>query len=156
MEAQSMKTIVRASLLVLLAMGCGDDQEPEAASALFDRIQEENYRGWDRAPGYETRQPSNTAHSDAVDIFINPAIADALTDGASLGAWPVGSLIVKDGYESGGELALIAAMEKRDDGWFWAEWTDTSGEDAKYSGKPDICIDCHQSGSDHVRAFALP
>jgi hypothetical protein len=67
----------------------------------------------------------------------------------------VGSLIVKDGF-SGGELDLIAAMDKRDDGWFWAEWTDTTGESAEFSGKPEVCTDCHSAGADFVRAFALP
>ena len=26
----------------------------------------------------------------------------------------------------------------------------------KYSGKPSLCVDCHRSGSDFVRAFSLP
>ncbi len=60
---------------------------------------------------------------------------------------------MKDGFD-GADLELVAAMEKRDDGWFWVEW-DGSGESV-YSGKPDVCIDCHASGSDGIRAFSLP
>jgi len=45
-------------------------------------------------------------------------------------------------------------MEKRRDGWFWAEFDD-DGE-PKFSGRPSKCTDCHASGSDFVRAFSLP
>ena len=49
---------------------------------------------------------------------------------------------------------LAAAMEKRADGWYWAEWS--ADGDAKFSGMPSTCTDCHQSGADFVRAFPLP
>ena len=54
----------------------------------------------------------------------------------------------------GSDLELVAVMEKRDDGWFYAEF-DGEGE-ADYSGKPAVCTDCHESGDDYVRAFSLP
>jgi hypothetical protein len=81
-------------------------------------------------------------------------VADVLAEKKPLAEWPVGSLIVKDGYSNDGELELVAAMEKREGGWFWAEW-DGKGS-AKYSGSPDICTDCHSRGADFVRAFSLP
>jgi Cytochrome P460 len=137
---------------VLLA-ACGDDQDPAGAAALWSRIHAENYRGWARAPGYEQRRSSSAAHGDAVDIYINETVSDALRSPSGATAWPAGSLIVKDGFD-GGDFELVAAMEKRTDGWFWVEW-DSDG-DASYSGKPSTCIDCHASGSDFVRAFALP
>ncbi len=137
-----------------LAMGCGDDQDPGGASALWTRIHAESYRAWDRAPGYPTRRASNAAHGNAVDIFVNDVAASAIAANAPLTAWPDGTLIVKDGYGSGGDLKLVAAIEKRKDGWFWVEW-DASG-DSSYSGKPSTCIDCHASGQDQVRAFPLP
>ncbi len=37
----------------------------------------------------------------------------------------------------------------------WWSCNDDDG-DPDYSGRPDICIDCHDSGSDFVRAFRLP
>ncbi len=70
--------------------------------------------------------------------------------------WPEGSLIVKDGYDSDNALDLIAAMEKRADGWFWAEWLDHESSTSDFSGKPDICIDCHQPGDDFVLGFGFP
>jgi hypothetical protein len=36
--------------------------------------------------------------------------------------WPLNSLVVKDGYGEGGGLQLVAVMEKRGDGWYWAEF----------------------------------
>lgn len=138
---------------LLLATGCGDNQQPEAAIALYERIQQEGYQSFARAPGYETRKPSDAPHSDRVDIFINPVVADALSADEPLTNWPEGSLIVKDGYTDDGERELVAVMDKRSDGWFYAEYFDG---DAKFSGKPDVCTDCHKSGADFVLAFGFP
>jgi hypothetical protein len=148
-----MRTLLPLLLLATSALGCGDDQDPGGAATLWNRIHAENYRTWSRAPGYPTRRESDAPHSDAVDIYVNPVVASALAAGRPLAAWPVGSLIVKDGY-SGSTHEIVAAMERRADGWYWAEWR-ASGSSI-YSGRPSLCIDCHAAGSDGVRAFALP
>src|SRR5690606_14195265 len=96
--------------------GCGDDQMPEDGRALYDRSMAERYQSFRRAPGYESPQPSNAPHSDDTQVFVNGVVADALDAGEPITSWPVGSLIVKDGY-SGGELDIIAAIDKRADGW---------------------------------------
>ncbi len=137
---------------LLSVAGCGDNQDDAGARLLLAEVRADDYRGWSRAPGYETRRSSNAPHSDAVDIYINPVVELTLQEDATSTSWPVGSVIVKDGF-SGSSLDLIAIMEKRTDGWYWAEY-DNDG-DPDYSGKPDICIDCHVSGSDSVRAFSL-
>lgn len=137
--------------VVLCAAACGDDQAPEEAAALLTRIRADGYREWDRAPGYEARRPANSPHAEQVDIYVNPTVASALVAGP-LDAWPLGSVIVKDGFD-GNDLELIAVMEKRGDGWFWAEYFD---DDSKYSGKPEVCLDCHDAGGDYVLAFDLP
>jgi hypothetical protein len=146
---------MRASLLALavLVTACGDNQDDAGARALLARVRADDYRSWQRAPGYEARRSSNAPHGGAVDIYVNDVVAEALTRGESLEAWPVGSLIAKDGFD-GSKLELTALMEKRDDGWYWAEY-DGDG-DPSYSGHPDLCIDCHRRGSDYVRAFGLP
>jgi hypothetical protein len=133
--------------------GCGDNQDPAGADELWARIHAEGYESWTRAPGYATKQPAHSPHGDEVIIFLNDTIAAALAQQTPLEAWPEGSLIVKDGY-SGAEVSVVAAMEKRKSGWYWAEWS--SEGNASYSGEPDICTSCHQSGSDLVRAFSLP
>lgn len=130
---------------------CGDDQDPSGARALWDRIHEADYHAWQTAPGYFERQPSDSAHGDAVQIWVNAAVAETLAGGAD--EWPIDSVIVKDQYD-GGDFFQVAAMEKREDGWFWAEWN-TRGE-SSYSGHPSTCTDCHERGDDFVRAFRLP
>lgn len=151
----TIRSFLRAVALALVApvFGCGDNQDPQGADALWHQIHDLNYRGFSRAPGYEVRRDSNAPHGGAVDIYVNATVRSALDARTPLTEWPAGSLIVKDGWD-GDENVLVAAMEKRADGWYWAEW---NGEGtAKYSGKPDLCIDCHSSGADHVRAFPFP
>jgi hypothetical protein len=146
-----------AALLALFALvavpGCGDNQDPVGARELWRRITAADYRSWPRAPGYEVRRDSRAAHGNRVDIYVNDTVAGALDAGAALDAWPQGSLIVKDGFDDS-DHDLTAAMEKRSDGWFWAEYDDEG--DAIYSGKPELCTECHESGDDAVRAFSLP
>jgi hypothetical protein len=143
-----------ALALCLGLWGCGgDDQDPEGARELLDRVRADDYHGWERAPGYATRQPAVSPHSDEVDIFVNDVVADVLAAGESIEAWPIGSIIVKDGFRSNGDLELIALMEKREEDWFWAEFF---GESSAYSGQPSVCIDCHRRGDDFVLAFGFP
>jgi len=148
---------------LLMVAACGDNQDPEGANDLFQRLQDLDYRNtFAKPPGYDTRQPSNTAHSDFSAIFINDVAAAVLDAGEPTSSWPLDSLIVKDGTDEDGTLDLIAVMEKRSDGWYWAEYLDPESEDggAEFSGKPDLCIDCHQvgadAGNDFTRAIALP
>lgn len=140
-------------LATLTAVGCGDNQDPDGARTLWNRVQALQYRGWERAPGYESRRDSNAPHSDAVEIFVNDIVRGALASKEPISKWPVGSLIVKDGWD-GAELELVAVMEKRAAGWYWAEY-DAQG-DAAYSGAPELCTSCHSTGADFVRAFPFP
>jgi hypothetical protein len=153
---RSIASRIAACALVAGALaGCGaDDENQDAAGAraLFARIRSEDYRSWQRAPGYDTRRPSRAPHGDEVDIFIDPTFVDALA-GAAIDAWPTGAIVAKDGYV-GSTLHIVAIMEKRGDGWFFTE-LDGSGE-PQYSGRPSICTDCHVRGSDYVQAFDFP
>jgi hypothetical protein len=139
--------------LALTATACGDNQDDAGARDLLSRVKADQYRTWDRAPGWASRRASSAPHSDDVDIYVNDIVAEVLAIAEPAETWPEGSIIVKDGFD-GSDLEIIAVMEKRSDGWFWAEY-DSEG-DPDYSGHPDICIDCHKSGSDGVRAFGLP
>jgi hypothetical protein len=141
------------SLLLVAVGACRQNDSPDEAAELLERVRAEDYPSWQRAPGYEERTPSNAPHSDQVEMFVNDVVADALAADSVLTEWPEGSIIVKDGYTDDGELALIALMEKRADGWFWVEY-DGDGE-ILYSGVPDVCVDCHDSGSDFVLAFGF-
>ncbi len=137
---------------MLCLPGCRN-QDEDGAIALWEDFQAADYRGWARAPGFPGRTPSTASHGDAVEIFINDTLAEALASGDSLTAWPEGSLIVKDGFKAG-EPHLVAAMEKRADGWFWAEYEPDGA--VSFSGEPGVCTRCHDAGADFVRAFGFP
>jgi len=138
-------------MLASVAAACRN-QDEAGAEALWAELQDADYRGWARAPGFPGLEPSATAHGDQVEIFINDTVVEALTR-TGLKTWPEGSLIVKDGFKAG-KPYIVAAMERREDGWFWAEW-DPNGK-VLFSGEPRVCTKCHASGDDAVRAFPLP
>jgi hypothetical protein len=149
---------MRALFALALAAGlaaCGSDKNTDegGARALLAKVQQQKYRTWARAPGYEVRRKAASPHSDQVDIYINPVVADVLAKKLPGGTWPLGSIIVKDGFNGAG-YDLTAVMEKRADGWYWAEY----GGDGTplFSGQPSTCTDCHESGADMVRAFGFP
>jgi hypothetical protein len=144
--------VVACVLLFGASAACGDDQDPKRARALWDRLEDEGYTAWSRAPGYDERVPSRNAHGTKVIIYVNPVV-EADLDTQGLREWSEGALIVKDGFE-GGSLRLVAAMEKVDGEWFWAEW-DESGK-TLYSGAPTLCTGCHAIGDDFVRGFFFP
>jgi hypothetical protein len=147
-----MKLLLGCLAAALLA-GCGDNQDPAGAQALWQSIHDQDYRSFARAPGYEALRDSNAPHGDRVIIYINALLAQTLAARQPIEAWPEGSLIVKDGFD-GSDLELVAVMEKRAAGWYWAEYA--ADGDASYSGSPDLCTSCHSSGDDYVRAFGFP
>jgi hypothetical protein len=132
---------------------CGDNQDEPGARDLLADIRAQGYRGWERAPGWPARARSSGPHGDDVDIYVNDVVSDVLATAEPLGSLPVGSIIAKDGWD-GSDLEHIAVMQKRSDGWFWAEY-DGDG-DPSYSGHPDVCTDCHRRGSDDVLSFRVP
>ena len=148
----SSRALVCLICLGLVASAGCRNQDPAGAAALWDEVHAADYRSWERAPGYPARAPSSV-HGREMDIFVNDVISEALAAGEPLAAWPEGALIVKDGYDQGA-LTLLAIMEKREDGWFWAEYQE-DGE-VEESGSPRNCIKCHDAGDDYVRAFKLP
>lgn len=150
-----MRTLIvgACAIVALVATGCTDNQDAAGARELLRRVREAEYRSWARAPGYDARAPSRAAHGDEVDIFVNDVVDVALAEPA-LDAWPAGSIVVKDGYTDRRGLAYIAILEKRADGWFYAEFGD-DGE-PKFSGRPALCVGCHALGDDFIRAFYFP
>ena len=142
---------VLLAVAVALLSSCGDDQDREGADELYRRLQSASYRTtFSRPAGYAVRTPSSTAPADEVEIFVNGVARDTLQRTPPPTSMPPGAIIVKDVFRDG-ELRLIAAMEKRFDGWFWAEW-DSAGRSI-YSGRPGLCIDCHRRGEDFIRAL---
>ena len=94
-------------------------------------------------------QPSTSPHGPGIQIWWNETAA------VSDRVFPVGSMIVKEGYfdEEGTEMRSLLLMRK-DVGynggidWFWASF-DPHGE-VEQAGSPDFCISCHASSPDFV------
>lgn len=152
MSTAELASVFARWMMAALVLGaCRQNDAPGEAGVLFSQVQGE-YQGWQRAPGYEQRTPTEAPHGDAVEIFVNEELAAAL-EGGAIDAWPVGAIVAKDAYSEDGELVVIALMEKREDGWFFAEY-DPDGTPL-YSGQPALCVDCHASGADSIRAFGF-
>lgn len=142
------------TILILLTGGCADD-----GGEFLEQLREQDYRSFDRAPGWETpRQPAaGGPHGSFLDLYVNDTVAEAVAAAAPLDAWPEGSLIVKDAWadEAGQDLRFVAAMEKREGRWFWAEYR--GNDDAVVEAiEPSQCTGCHDPGDDGVLAFDLP
>lgn len=140
-------------LLAVVALAACRNQDEAGAEALWDEVHDAEYTAWARAPGFPGRTPSTASHGDNVDIYINDVLVEALASGEKLTAWPEGSIIVKDGF-TGEKPRLVAIMEKRENGWFWAEYEPDGAVD--FSGEPRVCTKCHDAGADFVRAFGFP
>ncbi len=151
-----MKRLTIVIAIVALLAACAQDDDPGGARVLWEKVNTgAGFKSWRRAPGYALRKPSFTAHNDAVEIYVSPELAGIL-ETARVTEWPIGSIVVKEGF-SGDSRRSVAIMEKRADGWFWAEYDDSGT--SKYSGRPSVCIDCHvhrTSYSDWVYSFELP
>ena len=150
------RTIGLAAAALLAGVACGQDEDPEGARVLWDKIHAgAGFQSWRRAPGYPTRRPSFTAHGTDVEVFVSAEVASVL-DARSVREWPLGSVVVKEGF-GGSSRKLVAVLEKRGDGWFWAEYSDSGTP--LFSGHPSVCVDCHDSRrsySDWVYSFELP
>jgi hypothetical protein len=157
-DSRAVRTgVALVSVSIVLLAGCRQNDDPDGARALYAKVNEgAGFRAWRRAPGFPERKPSFTAHSSDVEIFVNGPIATALDGPSPVTEWPVGSIVVKEGF-SGSTRSIVALMEKRADGWYWAE-LDGEGEPL-FSGRPAICIDCHDNRKDYsdwVYSFELP
>jgi hypothetical protein len=147
----------RAIVLAVLLVGCRQNDDPDGARTLYANA---TAQATTRAPGWPERRASFTAHSREVEVFVNDVVMKTFDEGApAIAEWPVGSIVRKDGY-SGGEKKIVAVMEKRADGWHWAE-LDADGEPlwSAANGKPDICVECHDNRakySDWIYSFEFP
>lgn len=155
-HGRAVRGLLSALIASVFVAACGDDEAVDADGGreLLSRVQAENYREWSRAPGWGARMPSiSGGHGGQLDIYVNDTVAMALDSGESLSELPEGSTIVKDVWRDS-TLHAIAIMDKRADGWYWAEFDEAGAVSA--AGHPRGCLDCHQRGRDYIRAFVLP
>jgi len=119
----------------------------------WDWIRTREYREWEHPPGWQRRRTTTSPHSEAKVIFIDPATAAAIGSGES--RFPAGATIVKEGYDSSGDLAIIAAMQRLPGrGWLFAEYR-SGGEVVEEAKNPPLCTQCHTGDQDGVLAFSL-
>lgn len=154
--------LLRPALLALAAAACDGETDftPAPDHELLTRVQDEKYREWSRAPKHEMRLPTSAPHGRQVEIFINAPLVDALANADGLGraAWPEGSIAVLEGYadELTTELGQVAIMEKRHGSWYWEQYQGEDLTQPRFSGRPDVCLGCHNNGQDFTRSFSLP
>lgn len=148
--------LLSMALAVFAFSGCADEsREAEAdreAQALLAEVADD-YAGWATMPGFDARRASASPHGNAVEIYVNAVLDEALTaaieaDGHDAsGPWPAGSIVVKDGYD-GDTLITRSLLHKTPEGWFFALF---DAEDAIVDAGRDIhCLDCHSDGRDRL------
>jgi hypothetical protein len=126
---------------------------PAAPTVSWQWVRTKEYRDWERAPGWSARRETGSPHSVAKEIFVDPAIAATVGSGAT--RYPEGATIVKDGYDEGGDLAIVAVMQRlAGDGWSFAEYR-ADGSVVVEGEDPPLCTRCHKGDQDGVLAFSL-
>jgi len=157
-NAVQVVVILSALSSLALATGCEKEEEADedrsttASDALWERLHDEDYESWARAPGYDEPQDTVRAHRDTALIFLND-VAETARAAGEAETWPDGSVLVKQSFEEDGTQSLIGAMSKENGEWYWVEW-EADGT-ALYEGQPEICTDCHESGVDFVKELEL-
>ncbi len=154
--------VVSALATGLLLTGCGDTKTGDGGNGLLLKVRDMDYTSWERAPGYPGIEVSDAPHGNYVEIYINDVLVEALVppaEGEELSEWPVGSIIVKDGWTDieATERDILAIMEKREGGWYYEEYIGDNDQEPKFAGdRISTCMGCHSAGDDFVRAFGFP
>jgi hypothetical protein len=169
-----MRTMLFVLLIVIgvfASIGCTDNNTGEqenntsrqetgvsgaGAEELYMNITEEDdYREWSLMPGTGMKDPGQGVHGDMITVYVSDVALSAIENKA--GSLPDGSIIVKEGYNSNGELERIVLMQKRDNyapednDWFWAAYN-ASGEVVD-EGRLESCQNCHAQVKDNDYIF---
>lgn len=128
--------------------------QPEG-NEVFDYITEENnYRNWDLWPLRGERYASVSVHGPLLTTYVSDNAVPAIESRA--GALPYGSMVVRESYDSEGELREIGVRYKVEDydpehnDWFWAAYT-PDGE-VMVEGRVESCQTCHsiEAANDYI------
>ncbi|WNG57827.1 hypothetical protein F0U59_25995 [Archangium gephyra] len=149
-------------LAVLAASACGpsstvdegtgviqDLETSEAGITAF--VREGRYKDWLAEPGvHETRAP----HGSKVRVFFNDTVVQSLRTGNA--THPVGSILVKELYESDGKTLRGHALDVKiaegtgKDTWIFYEGFGPEYSSNYYGRGHSTCHGCHASGRDYV------
>lgn len=118
-----------------------------SGSALWEHLQQANYRSWPKWPGKGELYQGTEPHGMLLTTYVNELALDALTNGAA--TMPAGAIIVKENYMPDSTFAAATVMHKvsgynaEGGDWFWAKY-DPKGvpEDA---GRVAMCQQCHSA-----------
>ncbi|WP_440956185.1 cytochrome P460 family protein [Methanosarcina sp. Mfa9] len=116
--------------------------------------EENNYKNWELWPGTGELEPGKGPHGDQITIYVSDSALSAIDEKA--GVMPEGSTVLKEGYDSDGELIVVVVMHKVEgfdpayNDWFWLEY-DAEGEIIA-EGRVLGCQNCHarQANNDYL------
>jgi len=117
------------------------------------------YKSWTAATPKAVK--GKRPHGAFIQVFYNSTAKTAI---GSSGAWPEGTVIVKDNYmpnaakNGPGMLAMVTIMQKESGGWFWAKFHPNGTLDKTPAGAPMPnmpiagyaklkCIACHKQSA---------
>lgn len=133
---------------LLAGLGCTADSREAAADReavdLLGQARAAVYVDWAEMPGFDPTAPSISPHGQTSSIYLNRVLAEAIADGPP---WPVGSVVVKDGWADG-DVLVRALMRKDEAGWFYALFD--ADDRIVAAGVPNHCLDCHDDGRDQL------
>jgi hypothetical protein len=125
------------------------------AQELLAQLHSANYRTFARAPGWPSRRSGTTQHHGAyLDVYVNSALEAAVTANGTA-PWPIGSIIVKDGWgdAAGTQAFMLSAARKDAQGvWFGAEYS-PSGAVLSAGHNFAECQGCHGPAKDFTLSF---
>ena len=169
-----MKNLFKLFLLTLLSaifvVACSDDEEtitePEVTEFVAEYSDFAGYRDWtkvDESTGKDPMGRLGTAHEEDISTrisYVNKSDAKLVN-----GEWPVGTILVKDMYNTEtNDLIAVMAMAKRGgdfnkdhNGWEWFVLNDAEkkieSRDANLMN--GMCNGCHGAASENDYSFVL-
>lgn len=116
--------------------------------------EENDYKNWELWPGTGELDPGKGPHGDQITIYVSDSALSAIEE--KTGVMPANSTVLKEGYNSEGELMSVVVMHKVEgydpayNDWFWLEY-DADGEIIS-EGKVLSCQNCHarQANNDYL------
>ena len=132
----------------------GAAPEPTGEEIQAYVTEENDYKNWELWPGTGELDPGKGPHGDQITIYVSDSALSAIEEQA--GVMPEGSTVLKEGYDSEGELISVVVMHKVEgfdpeyNDWFWLEY-DADGE-IKAEGRVLSCQNCHarQANNDYL------
>lgn len=126
----------------------------------WNYLQQAQYRNWAPLPGVSgDAYDGNSPHGNKVKLYANRTAA------AGEGQLPVGSIMIKENFDSTGTQLMAVTVMYRAKGfapdagdWHWTKYeangTVSAMEGMRVTGKVGMCIDCHRSAGGDDFVFA--